>query len=218
MIARTQLVVLHFNEAIKAGHALTNDQMPKYKLQLSKMSKTFVVKQIKIPQAKRYRSELMSEVIRMIYIILLSLRFLICPFCTKKTENTDVIKKKILKIPFLTFSPTSERISCDGICYTSYYIFHHFTMLNFVQLYIIIVMLLLLYSFRSIFYRLIHDFLLLIPVIPKFYDFIYSLVCSIPIIEFIIQSVQTFISVILPDISVQYIAPCTQDVIALIST
>ena len=188
------------------------------------MSKIFVVKPIKIPQEKRYQSKLMSEVIRMIYMHNSGKpKITDIPILYEKPEKTDVIKKKYSKIPFLTFSPILKDLLeqymgenyCYWICYTSYYIFHLFTMLNFVQLYIIIVILLLLYSFRSIFYRLIHDFLLLIPVIPKFYDFIYSLVSSIPMFEFIIQSIQTFMFplVILLDISIQYSAPCTQDVI-----
>ena len=98
MIARTQLAVLHFNEAIKAGHALTNDQMTRYKLQLSKMSKTFVVKPIKIPQEKRYLSELMSEVIRMIYMPNSGKpKIPDIAILYEKPEKTDAIKKKYLR-------------------------------------------------------------------------------------------------------------------------
>ena len=66
MISRTQLAVLHFNEAMKCGHALTKDRMPRYKLQLSKMSKKFVVKPIKTAPEKTYIGKLMTEVINMI--------------------------------------------------------------------------------------------------------------------------------------------------------
>ena len=38
MIALTQLAVLHFNAVINAEHAVTKDDVPRYKLQLSKVS------------------------------------------------------------------------------------------------------------------------------------------------------------------------------------
>ena len=98
MIARAKLAVLRFNEAIKAGHALTNDQMPK----------TFVVKPTKIPQEKRY---LMSEVIRMIYMPNSGKPEIPdIPTLYERPEKTDDIK-----IPFLTFLPILERICWNNI-------------------------------------------------------------------------------------------------------
>ena len=38
MIARTQLAVLHFNAVINAEHAVTKYDVPRYKLQLSKVT------------------------------------------------------------------------------------------------------------------------------------------------------------------------------------
>ena len=65
MIGCTQLAILHFNEAMKCGYALTKDRMPRYKLQISKILKTFVVKPIKTAPEKSYIGQLMAEVINM---------------------------------------------------------------------------------------------------------------------------------------------------------
>ena len=47
MITRAQLAILHFNQAMKSEHAVTEDGTPRYKLQYSKISKKYVVKPIK---------------------------------------------------------------------------------------------------------------------------------------------------------------------------
>ena len=64
MIARTQLAVLHFNEAMKCQQALTKDRVPRYKLQYSKLYKTCVVKPIKTAPEKVYIEDLMSQVVQ----------------------------------------------------------------------------------------------------------------------------------------------------------
>ena len=59
------------------------------------MSKTFAVKPIKIPQEKRYLCELMSEVIRMIYMPNSGKpKIPDIPILYEKPEKTDAIKKK----------------------------------------------------------------------------------------------------------------------------
>ena len=63
MITRTQLAILHFNQAIKSEHAVTEDGTPRYKLQYSKISKKYVVKPIKNEPEKLYLKDLISEVI-----------------------------------------------------------------------------------------------------------------------------------------------------------
>ena len=63
MITRTQLVILHFNQAMKSDHAVTEDGTPRYKLQYSKISKKYVVKPIKNEPEKLYLNDLISEVI-----------------------------------------------------------------------------------------------------------------------------------------------------------
>ena len=40
MIARTQLAVSHFNAVINAEHAVTKDDVPRYNLQLSKVTQS----------------------------------------------------------------------------------------------------------------------------------------------------------------------------------
>ena len=63
MITRTQLAILHFNQAMKSEHAVTEDGTPRYKLQYSKISKKYVVKPIKNEPEKLYLKDLISEVI-----------------------------------------------------------------------------------------------------------------------------------------------------------
>ena len=64
MIARTQLVVLHFNAIINAEHAVTKDGVPRYKLQFSKVTQSCVVKPIKCVPEKKFLVDLMSNVLR----------------------------------------------------------------------------------------------------------------------------------------------------------
>ena len=62
MITRTQLAILHFNQAMKSEHAVTGDGTPRYKLQKSKITKKYVIKPIKNEPEKLYLEDLISEV------------------------------------------------------------------------------------------------------------------------------------------------------------
>ena len=65
MIARTQLAVLHFNEAIKCQIAVTKDGVPRNKVQYSKVSQSFVAKPIKNRPERKYLDDIMSFVIEL---------------------------------------------------------------------------------------------------------------------------------------------------------
>ena len=58
MICRTQLAVLHFNEAMKCEQAVTKDGTPRFKLQMSK---------INTAPERRYTLQLMVEAKSMIH-------------------------------------------------------------------------------------------------------------------------------------------------------
>ena len=47
MIARTPLAVMHSNQTMKAGHAVTKNKIPQYKLQYSKVLQAYLVKAIR---------------------------------------------------------------------------------------------------------------------------------------------------------------------------
>ena len=64
MVACTGLAILHFNNVIKAGHAVTKgSNIPRYKLQYSKIMQTYVVKPIKDILPKLYVVDLMDTII-----------------------------------------------------------------------------------------------------------------------------------------------------------
>ena len=63
MIARTQLAILHFNQAMKSEQAVTRDRIPRYKHQFSKITKKYVIKPINNAPEKLYIEHLISEVI-----------------------------------------------------------------------------------------------------------------------------------------------------------
>ena len=63
MIMRTQLAILHFNQAMNSKHAVTKDGIPRYKLQYSKVTGRYVVKPIKYQPKKPYLIDLISVVI-----------------------------------------------------------------------------------------------------------------------------------------------------------
>ena len=90
MIARTQLAVLHFNEAMKCEHALTKDRVPRFKLQYSKLSKTYVVKPIKTAPEKVYIEDL-SQVLRI-------------------TTEPDTSKPKLPNLPKIFDKPEKEEV------------------------------------------------------------------------------------------------------------
>ena len=91
MIARTQLAVLHFNEAMKCEHALTKDRVPRFKLQYSKLCKTYVVKPIKTAPEKVYIEDLMSQVLRI-------------------TTEPDTSKPKLPNLPKIFDKPEKEEV------------------------------------------------------------------------------------------------------------
>ena len=64
MIGRTHLAILHFNAFINAKHAVTKDNVPRYKLQLSKVTKSHVVKPIKNVPEKKILNDLMSNILQ----------------------------------------------------------------------------------------------------------------------------------------------------------
>ena len=65
MIARTQLAVLHFNSCINAEQALTQKKNePRYKLQFSKVTQCFVVKQIKRRAKKKFVDDSRSNLLQ----------------------------------------------------------------------------------------------------------------------------------------------------------
>ena len=63
MIARTQLAILHFNQAMKSEQAVTKDRISRYKHQFSKITKKYVIKPINNAPEKLYIEHLISEVI-----------------------------------------------------------------------------------------------------------------------------------------------------------
>ena len=63
MIAKTQLAVLPLNSIVNAEQALTKDNVPWYKLQFSKITQTYVVKQLKQVLEKKYLDDLMWTII-----------------------------------------------------------------------------------------------------------------------------------------------------------
>ena len=63
MIARTQLAILHLNQAMKSEQAVTGDRIPRYKHQFSKITKIYVIKPINNAPEKLYIEHLISEVI-----------------------------------------------------------------------------------------------------------------------------------------------------------
>ena len=63
MIARTQLAILHFNQAMKSEQAVTRDRIRRYKHQFSKITKKYVIKPINNAPEKLYIEHLISEVI-----------------------------------------------------------------------------------------------------------------------------------------------------------
>ena len=62
MIARTQLAILHFSQAMKSEQAVTRDRIPRYKHQFPKITKKYVIKPINNAPEKRYIEHLISEV------------------------------------------------------------------------------------------------------------------------------------------------------------
>ena len=106
MIARTQLAILHFNQAMKAGHAITNNNIPRYKLQFSKVSQAYVVKAIRKPPEKIYIDDLMSEVVNLTKFEDHIINLPILPdipqsaSATEKPDKNDMIKQK--RTRFLT--------------------------------------------------------------------------------------------------------------------
>ena len=61
MIALTQLGVTHFNQDMKAGHAVTKNEVPQlYKLQYLKVLKTYVVKTQKWTSKKCQQNKFLS--------------------------------------------------------------------------------------------------------------------------------------------------------------
>ena len=63
MIMRTQLAILHFNQAMNSKHVVTKYGIPGYKLQYSKVTGGYVVKPIKNQPKKPYLVDLISVVI-----------------------------------------------------------------------------------------------------------------------------------------------------------
>ena len=63
MIARTQLAMMHFNSIINAEHAFTKDNIPRYKLQYSKIPQRYVVKAIKQAPEKEYLQDLIQLIV-----------------------------------------------------------------------------------------------------------------------------------------------------------
>ena len=63
MIARTQLAVMHFNSIINAEQVFTKDNVPRYKLQYSKISQSYVVKAIKQAPEKEYLQDLIQLIV-----------------------------------------------------------------------------------------------------------------------------------------------------------
>ena len=106
MIARTQLAILHFNQAMKAGHAITKNNIPRYKLQFSKVSQAYVVKAIRKPPEKKYIDDLMSEVVNLTKFEDHVVNLPILPdipqsaSATEKPDKNEMIKQK--RTRFLT--------------------------------------------------------------------------------------------------------------------
>ena len=63
MVARTESAVLHFNSAMKAGHAMTKDKLPPNNLQYTKVTKSYVIKPIEDIQPKNDIIDLMNTVV-----------------------------------------------------------------------------------------------------------------------------------------------------------
>ena len=63
MVARTQLAVMHFNGTINSKQALTKDNVPRYKLQFSRVTQSMVVKPIKCLAEKIFIDDLKSNML-----------------------------------------------------------------------------------------------------------------------------------------------------------
>ena len=64
MIGRAQLAILHFNAFINAEHAVTKDNVPRYKLQFSKVTQSHVVIPIKNVPENKFLNDLMSNILQ----------------------------------------------------------------------------------------------------------------------------------------------------------